>query len=233
MRTLGVIGGLGPETTSEFYLAVVAQCQRLARAHRPDILFHNVPITYGIEEDALLHGNNVEAFLPYLQRSAQQLEKAGAEFLVMPCNTLHRFARSIQESVSIPFISLVDVVIEFIKTNQLDNIGLIATSITLESGFYQQACAANRISYALPSAFHQAKLAKMILGLVSNSYANHHRNDLIDVIDDFDKQGIKNVLLACTDLQALIPHHPRIKIVDTMQLLVDRSVKEICTVSGT
>src|SRR4029077_3353414 len=125
----------------------------------------------------------------------------------------------IQESVSIPLISLIDVVIDFVKSNQLDTIGLIATSITLDSGFYQQAFAANGVAYALPSAFHQAKLAKMIFGLVSNRYANHHRNDLIDVIDDFDKDGLKNVLLACTDLQALIPHHPRIKIVDTMQLL--------------
>lgn len=228
MKTLGIIGGLGPETTAEFYLSIIAQCQRLARDHRPNIIINSVPIEYSIEENALLHGKDVEQFLPCLIHSAQLLEKAGADFVVMPCNTLHRFVPDIQAAISIPFVSVIDVVVDFVMKNNLGGVGLIATSITLQSNFYQSAFDKNNIKYHIPTDFHQAKLAKMIFGLVSGNYANHHRNDLIDVIDEFDQQKISNVLLACTDLQALIPHHPRIKIVDTMQLLADRAVVEIC-----
>ncbi|MCK6418492.1 MAG: amino acid racemase [Alphaproteobacteria bacterium] len=228
MRTVGIIGGLGPETTAEFYLSIVAQCQRFAREHRPNMLINNIPMPYQTEEDALLRGMNVDQYIPYLTQSAQILEKAGADFLVMPCNTLHRYAQEIRQSVSIPFISVVDVVTDFARKYNLNNVGLIATNITLESGFYQNAFQNQGISCHIPSGLQQAKLAKMIFGLVTGQYSHRHRQELIDIIQEFDTQEIPTVLLACTDLQALIPHHPRIKIFDTMQLLADQTVLEIC-----
>lgn len=228
MKKVGILGGLGPETTAEFYLSIISQCQRLDRSHRPNLLINNVPIPYALEEAALLHGKDVEKYLPLLIDSAKFLEQAGVDFLVMPCNTLHRFADDIKAAVNIPFLSVVDVVAQFLATYQIKDIGLIATGITLESGFYQNKLKDNHITCHMPTSFHQAKLAKMIFGLVSGQYANHEREELIDVIDAFDKEGVTTVLLACTDLQALIPHHPRIKITDTMQLLADQVVRIIC-----
>jgi aspartate racemase len=183
---------------------------------------------YEIEEDALLRGKNVDKYLPYLIDSAQLLEKAGADFLVMPCNTLHRFAKEICASVSIPFISVIDVVVDFVVDHKLHEIGLIATNITLDSGFYQSALKQSNVKCHVPSTLQQAKLAKMIFGLVSSNYSHRHRQELIDIIEEFDTQSIGTVLLACTDLQALIPHHPRMKILDTMQLLADQTVIKIC-----
>ena len=232
MKTVGIIGGLGPETTAEFYLAVVFGCAQLSHKHRPAILTWSVPLPYSLEETALTQGKSVDNFLPYLQDAAKRLEAGGADFLVMPCNTLHRFIEQIRLSVKIPVLSVVDAVVEFLKEQQIEDVGLVATGITLESGFYQRALENLEIKMRIPDGFQQAKLAKMIHGLVSNRYANHQRQELLEVIDDLDRQGTRTILLACTDLQALVPHHPKVQIFDTMQILANATITEICKAVG-
>jgi aspartate racemase len=227
MKNVGILGGVGPETTANFYLYIMAECQRLAGSNRPNVLISSLPIPYATEESALLHGKDVDAFKPFLIREAKLLEKAGADFIVMPCNTLHRFENDIREAISIPFISIVDVVSSFLKNGKDSKIGLIATGITLETKFYQNRFDKIGIDSVIPDAFQQAKIAKMIHGLVTGCYANNQRQVLIDIIEDFTSQGVTMILLACTDLQALIPHHPGAKIVDTMQLLADEVVSQI------
>ncbi|MCB0333589.1 MAG: aspartate/glutamate racemase family protein [Bdellovibrionales bacterium] len=92
------------------------------------------------------------------------------------------------------------------------------------------ALSAANVQYSIPDEFQQAKLAKMIHGLVTNRYANHLRQELIEVVEQLDRQGTRTILLACTDLQALVPHHPRMQIFDTMQILADLTVSEMCEV---
>jgi len=230
MKTVGIIGGLGPETTAEFYLEIVFGCAKLADETRPAILVWNVPLPYKLEEAALTQGAMVDRYVPFLTDAAQRLERGGADFLVMPCNTLHRFIKEIRAAVKIPVLSVVEAVTEFLHERQIRDVGLVATSITLESNFYQEALARAEIDVRTPNEFHQAKLAKMIFGLVTNRYANHHRHELLEVIGDLEKQGLRTILLACTDLQALVPHHARLQIFDTMKILADSTVSYICGV---
>jgi aspartate/glutamate racemase len=99
----------------------------------------------------------------------------------------------------------------------------------LSSQFYQDRFKKLGIECLTPNEFQQAKIAKMIHGLVTGKYANNQRQILVDIIEEFSHKGVSQTLLACTDLQALIPHHPEMKIVDTMQLLADEVVKRIHT----
>ena len=227
MKTVGILGGVGPETTANFYLYVIAECQRLSRSCRPNILIKSLPIPYALEEAALLHGKNVEQYLPILMHEAKLLESSGVDFVVMPCNTLHRFETQIRNAINIPFISIVDVVASFLMEGSEQKVGLIATGITLEAQFYQVCFQKIGVDFVIPNNFQQAKIAKMIHGLVVGRYANNQRQVLIEIIEEFAKQGVSKTLLACTDLQALIPYHPTVKIIDTMQLLADEVVKRI------
>lgn len=84
MRTVGIIGGLGPETTSEFYLEIIFNCYENNKIQRPPILLLNVSIKYEIENDLLIQSSGEERYIPYLTKAAQILEFAKADFLVMP-----------------------------------------------------------------------------------------------------------------------------------------------------
>jgi aspartate racemase len=227
MKTVGVIGGLGPETTAEFYLEVVFGSYKKNREERPPILVWNVPLKYSIEKDLLLKSEGEERYIPYLLDAAKGLERAGADFLVMPCNSLHTFIGKIREAVSIPVLSIVEETARFLKGKGVKEVGILATSSSLKRGLYESVLGEEGIKQVVPDDFEQAKVGKTIEKIVLKRHANKDRQELIRIIDKFEEKGLKIVILACTDLQLLIPQHPRMQIIDTMKILAEASVREI------
>lgn len=227
MKTVGIIGGLGPETTSEFYLDIVSSCQKLAKKARPGIIISSVPLPYKIEEDLIEKNIGSERYIPFLIKEAKRLKKAGADFIVMPCNSLHVFIQEIRNFVNIPVLSIIEETVKFLKNNNLNKVGIISTSATIQNKLYENAFEKNEIDYETPDDFQQAKMGKFILNLVTGQQNNRDREWLIQIINDFDKKNVDCVALACTDLQLLIPKHPTLKIFDTMKIFVNATVQEI------
>lgn len=227
MKTVGIIGGLGPETTSEFYLDIVFSCQKKDKTARPAIIISSVPLPYQIEEDAIAKNIGIERILPFLTKEAERLEKAGADFIVMPCNSLHIFIKEIRKTVSVPVLSIVEETVKFLEKNNLKKVGIVSTSATIKNKLYENAFAENNIGYVAPDEFQQAKMGKFILNLVTGQQKNKDREELISIINDFGDKDVDCVILACTDLQLLIPQHPTIKIFDTMKIFADATVENI------
>ena len=227
MKTVGIIGGLGPETTSEFYLDLIFSCQKKDKTHRPAVIISSVPLPYQIEEDAISKNKGFERFIPFLVVEAKRLEKAGADFIVMPCNSLHVFIKEIRNAVKIPVLSIIEETVNFLKKNNLNKIGIVSTSATIKNKLYENAFKENNLIYETPDDFQQEKLGKFILNLVMGQQNNKDREELIKIINDFEKKDVDCVVLACTDLQLLIPKHPNLKIFDTMKILADATVREI------
>jgi aspartate racemase len=227
MKTVGIIGGLGPETTSEFYLDIVFSCQKIDKTHRPSIVIASVPLPYAIEEDAISKNIGIERCLPFIVNEAKRLEKSGADFIVMPCNSLHVFIEDIRNSVNIPILSIVEETVKFLKKEKLGKVGIISTSATIKNKLYENAFQENDIAYETPDDLQQAKLGKFIHNLVTGQHNNKDREELIKIVNDFEHKEVDCVILACTDLQLLIPKHPTLKIFDTMKILADATVEEI------
>jgi aspartate racemase len=227
MKTVGIIGGLGPETTSEFYLDIVFSCQKKEKTARPAIIISSVPLPYQIEEDAIAKNIGIERCLPFLIQEAKRLEKAGADFIVMPCNSLHIFIEDIRKSVSISVLSIIEETVKFLQKNNFHKVGIVSTSATIKNKLYENAFEQNGIGYETPNDFQQAKMGKFILNLVTGQQNNKDREELIAIINDFENKNIDCVVLACTDLQLLIPKHPILKIFDTMKILADATVEEL------
>ena len=227
MKTVGVIGGLGPETTAEFYLDVVFSCQKRDKTARPGIVISSVPLPFAIEEDLILKNIGQERYIPYLIAESRRLEKSGADFLVMPCNSLHVFIEEIRKSVGIPVLSIVEETVTFLKLGGFDRVGIVSTSATIRNKLYETAFEESNIDYLTPNDFEQEKMGKFIHNLVMGQQNNKDREELINIIDSFQDKSLDCVILACTDLQLLIPKHPTLKIFDTMKILVDSTVGRI------
>ncbi len=224
MKTVGIIGGLGPETTAEFYLSIIFSCQELDKNHRPHVLISSVPIPYAIEKDAIEESKGIERFIPYLQEEAQLLEKAGADFIVMPCNSLHVFIEEIRSAVKVPVLSIIEETTAFIKQKGLQKVGIVSTSLTIQNRLYQNAFEKEGIEFHEPDSLQQAKLGKIIHNLVNGMQKNQDREEIIKTIEGFAGKA-DCVILACTDLQLLMPEHPTLKIFDSMQIFSDATVK--------
>jgi len=227
MKTVGIIGGLGPETTSEFYLDLVFSCAKKDKTARPAIVIASVPLPYQIEEDLILRSEDMERYIPYLTVEAQRLEKAGVDFIVMPCNSLHVFIQKIRYSVKIPVLSIVEETVKFLKQEKMNKVGIVSTSATIKNKLYENAFAEHGIEYVAPNELQQARMGKFILNLVVGQQKNRDREELISIINDFGDKDLDCVILACTDLQLLIPQHSILKIFDTMKIFADATVQEI------
>ncbi len=227
MKTVGIIGGLGPETTSEFYLDIIFSCQRTDKSARPGIIIASVPLPYEIEEDLILRNEGSDRYIPYLVAEAQRLEQAGADFIVMPCNSLHIFINQIRKSVSIPVLSIIEETVKFLKRENFGSVGIVSTSATIKNKLYENAFAENNIQYIAPDELQQARMGKFILNLVTGQQKNRDRDELISIIGDFEDKNVDCVILACTDLQLLIPQHTKLKIFDTMKILADSTTEAI------
>jgi aspartate racemase len=227
MKTVGIIGGLGPETTSEFYLELIFQCREKGENSYPPILINSIPLPFDVERNAIAEGIGEEKCLPYLITAAKSLEKAGADFLVLPCNSLHVFIDQIRRAVKIPVLSILEVTSDFLNQKKIDQVGIIATPITVQNKLYEKPLKDRGIKLVIPDDLQQAKIGKLIHNLVSNRYDNRDREILIKIIKDFAQGKVEHVILACTDLQLLMPDSPEITIYDTMKILADATAREI------
>ncbi len=226
MKTVGIIGGVGPETTAEFYLELVFGSYEKNKIKRPPILVWNIPLDYQVEEDLLTKSTGEERYIPYLIEAAHLLEKAGADFLVMPCNSLHIFIDEIRRSVKIPVLSIVEETAKFLKSKNINKVGVLATSTTINQKLYENALSKEGIRQVLPNEFEQAKIGKVINNIVLNRHANKDRQELIKIIENMSNKT-ENIILACTDLQLLIPSNDKVDVFDTMKIFADATVNYI------
>ncbi len=226
-QKVGIIGGLGPETTSEFYLDVIFSCFKKDKNARPGIVIASVPLPYQIEEDLIMKNEGAKRYIPFLVKEAKRLEKAGVDFIVMPCNSMHVFIENIRKSVRIPVLSIVEETVKFLKKKKFRKVGIVSTSATIRNKLYENAFIKNNIRFVTPDELQQEKIGKFIHNLVMGQQNNKDREELIKIINDFKTKKVNCVALACTDLQLLIPTHPTLKIFDTMKILVDATVERI------
>lgn len=227
MKSVGVIGGLGPETTAEFYLEVIFQCQKSDTTQRPSILISSVPLLFEIERDLIATNTGKERYIPYLVKEAQRLEKSGVDFLVMPCNSLHIFINEIRKSVSIPVLSIVEETVATLSKNGIKKVGLISTSATIKNKVYENSFTAAGIEFVTPNDLQRAKMDKIIQNLISGRHMNDDREYIQEVITDLTAKDVESVALACTDLQILLPESDKITVFDTMKVLAEATVREI------
>src|SRR3989344_7057838 len=133
MKSVGIIGGLGPETTAKFYLDVIFSCQKKDKTARPSVVVASIPLPYHIESDFILRNEGAERYVPFLIEEAKKLEEAGVDFIVMPCNSLHVFIEQIRKHVQIPVLSIIEETVAFLVENGFQKIGIVSTSATIQN----------------------------------------------------------------------------------------------------
>lgn len=231
MKTVGVIGGLGAETTSRFYLELISLCQKKSKIHRPPIMIWNIPITYKAELEEITNGVYTQEIQQLLVDAAKKLEKSGVNFLVLPCNSAHTFIDTIKKEINIPILNIIEETIKCLIKDNVSKVGLISTLITRNNKLYEHFLMSNGIKFLMPSHAEQIQLNRMILNLTLSKCGEEEEKALIRIINNLKKQGAKNIILACAALPALISKYSQTKIYDTMRILVNATVKEILNIS--
>ncbi len=215
----GILGGLGPKTTANFYLDLI---KNATVDVRPGVCIWSLPLDLAKESRFISKGTHKKHYLKLLIEGVKALEKAGCTQIVMPCNTVHEFHTELQSRISIPFPHLIEIVAQELQKRKWKKVLLLATSRTIKTRLYQKALQSSDLELVLPSRTHQRQLDRLIQGLLSPHDFSQQKAFLLNLIKASHAQ---NVLLGCTDLQLILP--PSEKVVDSMQSLVDFTAKKI------
>lgn len=212
------MGNLWPDMTNAFNSQLVKLCRKQI-GEMPKTFIAWVPLPNEVEEKGIKEGK-LEECLPYLIETAQTLERAWVTFVIMACNTLHVFAQQIQESINIPFISLIDITCEYVEKLGISTIWVLGTTGSKTYGLYKIPLEKQGIRVIEPDNQEQEMINNIIHRLVTNTGKLGDEKILTGIIDNMKSGGAEIVLLACTDLQLIIK--PEDFIIDTMNLLVQK-----------
>lgn len=223
-KILGVIGGMGPEATSYFFEELVAHTKADKDQEHIDTIILN-RATLPDRSKAILTGE-AEELLNGLIQNAQLLEKLGASHIAIPCNTSHYWYDAIQKEISIPIIHMVRETIKYALTHfdQVQKIGVLATTGTIQTGIYHQECEMLGVETIVPSEENQ----NAIMSLIYDEIKKGHPGDYTKfqkAYDDLIEAGSDVVILACTELSVFKKSNKiNENCLDAMDVLVKESI---------
>jgi aspartate racemase len=226
MKTAGLVGGLGPESTIEYYRQLVAQYRvRQANGDAPQLLIASLDVRKLL---SLIGDGALQEVTDYLSRAVDGLARAGADFAAIAANTPHIVFDEVADVSPIPLISIVQATCDAAAALGLHRLGLLSTRFTTENGFYARALAKHNIEVVVPPAserdyVHEKYVSELLRGVVRPET----RGGLLKVIARMRAAtGIDGVILGGTELSLIFPDDRGVglPLLDTTRIHVNRIV---------
>ena len=229
MKTLGIIGGLGPESTIDYYGKIIALYrQRTRDGSYPQFIINSINLKKGLD---FMDANNLSGMADYLVEEIGKLILAGATFGLISANTPHIVFDEVASRSSIPLISIVEATCTAAKAKKLKRLALFGTRYTMQATFYPKVFSREGIELLLPSPGDQTYIHDKYLNeLVSGKLLPATRAGLLAIIDRL-KTGsdIDGVILAGTELPLILrgSEHNGIPLLDTTEIHCEAAVSEM------
>lgn len=223
-RTVGVLGGMGPAATLDFHAKVIAACQAGRDQDHIRLIVDSNPAVP--DRNAAMRGEGPSPG-PALAAMARGLEAAGAQVLVMPCNTAHAWADDIRAATRLPFIDLIEATAEAAvrAVPGLTMAGVLGTTGCLGAGLYHRAFAAHGAEVLAPESEDQAALMTLIARVKSGDTGPDVRSGMAELARGLTRRGAQVVVAGCTEVPlALSADQLDAPLVNSTDVLVDRAV---------
>ena len=229
MKTLGIIGGLGPESTVDYYQRVIALYrERTGDRHYPEFVIVSVDLRKGLD---FMESNDLSGMADYLLQGINKLARAGADFGIISANTPHIVFDEVAPKSPIPLISIVEATRAAAKAQNLKRLALFGTRYTMQASFYPKVFSREGIELLVPEPNDQNWIHdKYFSELVPGIFLAETRAGLIAIVDRIKaKSDIDGVILAGTELPLILcdPHHNGIPFLDTTKIHVETAVDEM------
>ncbi|MCP4184855.1 MAG: amino acid racemase [Hyphomicrobiales bacterium] len=204
MKKIGLIGGLSWISTAHYYrrLNQITQ-EKAGGVHSVSLVLESVDRQDYV--DAVIHREDEAAACEQILKAAQCVEKAGAEFIVISCNDVHRFVPDIKPYINIQFLHIAEVTAQAIKTQNLNNVALLGVNKTMDGDFYQAIMESHNINVIIPSQQEKAYIHDKIFGeLVVDIFTQDTRQGYLEIINALASRGAEGVILGCTEIPMLL-----------------------------
>lgn len=225
-RTVGILGGMSSESTREYYRGIDAGINDALGGHSAgDLLIRSVDFA---DIERFIRTGQWDAAAAYLTAAARDLQAGGADFVVMATNTMHKVAPEISESLSIPFVHIVDVAADAIRAAGLDTVGVLGTQTTMEGAFYRDRFGDHGIDIVVPDPAEREVIDDIVFEELTRGIVREEsRETYLTVVDSLVAAGAQGLVLGCTEIELLIGQadRPDVPMFDTTALHVERAVE--------
>ncbi|OBA11468.1 aspartate/glutamate racemase [Acinetobacter calcoaceticus] len=203
MKTIGLLGGMSWESTALYYQQINKMVHRkLGKLHSAKVIINSVDF----EEIAALQAKGLwQEAGTYLAEQAQNLEKAGADCILVCTNTMHKIAAQIEDSISIPFLHIADATAKEILSQNIGKVALLGTAFTMEQDFYKARLRDYGIDVVIPNEadrkiVHSIIYEELCLGVINPDSQQKY----IAIVERLIAEGAQGIILGCTEICMLI-----------------------------
>lgn len=228
MKTLGLIGGTGPESTIDYYRLLTAQYREKADGASPPVIINSVDLQRMI---AWMGANELDKVTDYLVSQFEILEKAGVDFAALTANTPHIVFDELKSRVNLPLISIVEAACERAQALGFKSVGLFGTRYTMQAPFYPKVFSRTDIRLVTPNAEEQDYIHEKYFGeLLKDTFLPETRAKFLNIADEMKtRDGVEAIILGGTEIPLLLrtEEHNGIQLLDTTRIHVDRLIEEM------
>jgi len=229
MKIAGIVGGIGPESTIDYYRSIIASyVEKSPDGHYPALLINSLDLRAFL---ALFESDQRAQAAKLLSEAVERLAGAGASFGVLSANTPHLVFDEVSRSSRIPLISIVEVTCDAAESLGLKRVGLMGTRFTMQGGFYEATFSRRGISVVTPEPEDQVVIhEKYMTELVKGVFLPSTRGRLLTCISRMkERQQIQGLILGGTELPLILRDGPDLGIpfLDTTRIHVERIVAEL------
>ena len=203
LKTIGLIGGMSWESTVTYYKIINETIkEKLGGLHSAKCILYSVDFQ---EIEECQANGNWEKSGEILGEAANNLEKAGADFIVICTNTMHKVVNQIKEKISIPILHIAEMTAEKILEKGLKNIALLGTKYTMEQDFYKSKLIEKGINVIIPDKNDIEIINKVIYEeLCLGTINSNSKKKFLEIVDKLRNKGAEGIILGCTEIGLLI-----------------------------
>lgn len=204
MKKIGLLGGLSPESTVEYYKIINSQVRKvLGGCSSAELIIESFNFK---EIETLQFQGKWQELGDKLGQAAQNLEQNGADYIVICTNLMHKVAPIVREYISVPLIHMVDSVATEIKRRKMNKIGLLGTIFTMEEDFYSKKLMDDYgIETVIPEKPDREEVSRVIYKeLCCGIISEESKRKYLKIIDKMKQQGAQGVILGCTEIPLMI-----------------------------
>ncbi|MBU1326518.1 amino acid racemase [Patescibacteria group bacterium] len=223
-KIIGVLGGMGPQASNEFYRLLISRAHQIYGAHNnndyPEILMDSVPVP-----DFLADTKKQEQAARMLEERVEKMTNYGADIITMVCNTACILNDRLQRKTRVPIISVVEEVVKKVFIDQ-PFVLLLASPTSLRLGLYQLALARCGVNYIVPNKRDYQELEFIIRGVIDGKDRDLLLKKLVRLTERYlQKQKADGIVLGCTELPLVFPVNYRLPVYSSLSILADAVLK--------
>jgi len=224
MSVIGIIGGVSWESSAEYYRCINQKVkERLGNLHSAELILYSLDFELISQWE---HDGQWDQIASCILEASQKLQSAGADFILVASNTLHKIVPEVESRLSIPIVHIADVVAERIQETGISAVALLGTRFVMEESFYKERLTKAGIDILIPEQeardfIHNTIYHELAVGEIRAS----SKQKMVEIIEEMISMGAGGIVLANTELPLIIsPEELKYPIFDSMEIHVNKAI---------